>query len=197
MQRTPTMDVVEQLLLDHRVVEGLFDLYEQLDPVKLEDRREVVHEFTRELAQHANLEEQYVYPLVREVLPDGDELVDEHLHDHQEVEEMLAKLDDLEPADERFHQAAVVVVKDTREHIREEEEILLPRVQATVPRERLLEVGETVEKARSMVPTRPHPNAPKAPQAKKVIGPIAGFIDRIRDGAREGIEQARRERAGP
>jgi hemerythrin superfamily protein len=195
VEDTPSMDVVEQLLLDHRVVEGLFDLYEDLEPLKLEDRREVVREFTRELSQHANLEEQYLYPLVREVLPDGEELVREHLRDHQGVEEILAKLEDLEPADERFHQAAMVVVKDTREHIREEEGEMLPRVQAAVPRERLLELGETVEKARGVVPTRPHPGAPSTPPANMLVGPVAGLIDRIRDGAREGIEQARRERA--
>lgn len=195
MEDTPRMDVVEQLLLDHRVVEGLFDLYEDLDPIKLEDRRDVVRELTRELAQHANLEEQYLYPLVRDALPDGEDLVREHLQDHQEVEEMLAKLEDLEPADERFHQAAMVVVKDTREHIRQEEVELLPRVQAVVPRGRLLELGETVEKARGVVPTRPHPGAPSTPPANKLVGPVAGLIDRIRDGAREGIEQARRERA--
>jgi hemerythrin superfamily protein len=194
MDQTLHMDLIDQLLLDHRVVQGLFDLYEDLEPMKLQDRRDVVREISRELAQHANLEERYLYPLVREALPDADELLGDHLEEHREVEQMLSRLEDLEPSDERFHQAVMAVAGKVREHIRQEEEETLPRLRAVVPPERLRDAGAKVDKARDMVPTRPHPSSPSTPALNMVVGPIIGLVDRIRDGAREGIEQARRER---
>jgi hypothetical protein len=46
---------------------------------------------------HAVIEEEILYPAMREVLPDGDRLVDEALQEHQEAKELLSRIDGKDP----------------------------------------------------------------------------------------------------
>ena len=61
-----------------------------------EAKRQVVDQVTRELSVHAAIEEAYFYPEVKRPRGEGGELVDERLHEHQEVKETLAVLEDMD-----------------------------------------------------------------------------------------------------
>ena len=71
------MDALDVLMHDHRMVEQLFRDYQASASER--QRRGVVELLVRELSKHAALEEMFLYPLARKVLPDGDREVDEHL----------------------------------------------------------------------------------------------------------------------
>lgn len=183
-------DVLELLIRDHAAVEALFVRFERRAAEVPNPNLEVVREITRELSLHAAAEEQVLYPLMREALDDGDDLAEHGIEEHQQMKERLAAIEALDPADERWAREVMAVIGDVRHHVREEEEEQFPRVRSAVSSERLAELAGTLERVKAMAPTRPHPRAPSTPPANRVVGPVAGLIDRVRDGARRGLEEA-------
>lgn len=65
-------DVVEVLMHDHREVEGMFTQLEST--TNADQRADLVEQVTIELVRHSVAEEQWLYPAVRDTLPDGDGL---------------------------------------------------------------------------------------------------------------------------
>ena len=85
------MDAIELLSHDHRMVEQLFRDYAAA--ASEHQWRGVVDIAIRELSKHAALEELMVYPLAKQVLPDGDQEIDQQLADHMDVKKTLVGLD--------------------------------------------------------------------------------------------------------
>jgi hemerythrin-like domain-containing protein len=175
------MDAVALLKADHRTVEDLFRRYESLGVEETEQRTDVVNAFIRELSVHAAIEEQVLYPEVKDVLTGGESMADEALHEHQEAKEMLAELDRMETTDPGFDTKVRALIADVRHHVDEEETEMLPQLASAVPAAKLAELGERMERAKAIAPTRPHPHAPSTPPGNLVAGPIAAAADRARD----------------
>lgn len=178
------MDAIEVLKHDHRMVEQLFRDYDAVGgpPGGPSQRRGVVEVMVRELSKHAALEELLFYPFAREVLPgDGDRLVDSQLTGHMVVKQLLRDLDGL-PED---HDDEARLMQELREavteHINDEEGDLMPRVQDVADRQQLLDLGRTIDEAKSTAPTRPHPAAPDKPPILAVAAPLVAAYDRARD----------------
>jgi Hemerythrin HHE cation binding domain len=110
---TNHQDAISLLTSDHRTVEQLFADYER-GLQSADAKRQVVDQIIRELSVHAAVEEAYFYPEVRKALGEGGELVDESLHEHQEVKEALAALEDMDPADAAYDQKVAALIADVR-----------------------------------------------------------------------------------
>ncbi|HEX2030131.1 MAG TPA: hemerythrin domain-containing protein [Actinomycetota bacterium] len=180
------MDAISLLMDDHRTVEKLFGQWEALGTGDQEERRRVAREIIRELAIHAAVEEQFLYPTVRDRVPDGQNLFEQSLEEHQRVERILDELDKAEPADPGYDEKVGQLIRDVSEHVREEENDLLPKLREAVGQEDLDRVGNAMEAAKKLAPTHPHPAAPSTPPGNLVAGPAAGVVDRIRDALRGG-----------
>src|SRR5215217_4863469 len=165
---------------DHRTVEQLFADYERglQGP---EAKRQVVDQIIHELSIHAAIEEAYFYPEVRKALGEGSELVDESLHEHQEVKETLAALEDMDPADATYDQTVASLIADVRHHVEEEEGEMFPKLRSALSAEQLGDIGEKLADGKAKAPTHPHPAAPSSGPGAKVAGPAAGMVDRVRD----------------
>jgi hypothetical protein len=72
-------------------------------------------------------------------------------------------------------------MREIREHVKEEEGEMFPHLRQTFTAEELVEMGAKVESVKKMAPTRPHPSAPDEPPGDKLLGPVAGLFDRMRD----------------
>ena len=83
------VNAVQLLRQDHREVEQLFS---QIEAAGGAGPDEAVQEVVRELSVHAVIEEQVLYPAIREV-PGGDELADHAIDEHQAAKELLAQID--------------------------------------------------------------------------------------------------------
>ncbi|MGW2639044.1 hemerythrin domain-containing protein [Streptomyces sp. NPDC001348] len=173
------MDALELLAHDHRRVEQLFRDYHCAASDR--QRRGVVELLVRELSRHAALEEMYVYPLAKKVLADGGREIDEHLGEHMAVKERLLALDRLGEGDEQTDELVAGLRHEVEEHVREEEDVLMPGLRAAVSQRELDDLGELLAKAGQSVPTRPHPYAPDQPPALTFAGPVAAAYDRLRD----------------
>lgn len=173
------MDAIDLIEQDHRHVDSLFERFEQTDDQ--DTKRELVNQMVHELSVHAAIEEEIFYPAVREALPEGDGLVNESLHEHQEAKELLNDLDGMEPDHPTFDPTVSRLIQEVRHHVEEEETEILPALRDRLDPELLGEMGQELESAKGRAPTRPHPAAPDSPPANKLTGPAAGLVDRIRD----------------
>jgi hemerythrin superfamily protein len=172
-------DVVDVLEHDHREVEGLFDEIERTTDAS--QRRELTDQVIIELVRHSVAEEQYLYPAARERIPDGDALVDREIADHNEVEEALKALEAMDAGDSEFMTRFRQMSNEVRAHVKEEEEELFPKLREHGTADELRELGEKVQMAKKLAPTRPHPSAPDTPPLNKILGPGVGLVDRARD----------------
>lgn len=173
------MDAIELLKHDHRMVEQLFRDYAAAKSD--EQRRGVVEIMIRELSKHAALEELTVYPFAKSLLPDGAVDVDEHLSEHMAVKKTLAALDKLSAGDASEKQLVGELEHEVIQHVEEEESRFMPALRAAVDDDALTELGEQLDAAKRLAPTRPHPNIPDEPPAEAVLGAVGAIYDRLRD----------------
>ncbi len=165
---------------DHRRLEELMDAYEA-PGATAEQRGAAVHAVVRESSMHSVGEEQVFYPAIRKLLADGDLIADRGLTEHQQVKRLLADLQSMGPLDPGFDARAQVMIADLREHIRDEDTDVLPRVEQAATREQLVQMGQALERIKPLSPTRSHPLAPSRPPANRVIVPLTARLDRARD----------------
>jgi hemerythrin superfamily protein len=172
-------DVVDILTTDHHEA---IDLLQQIKiSTDAEERRDLADTVISELVRHSVAEEMYVYPAMKKYLPDGDQAVDHDVEEHKELEKTMKKLESVDAQSSDFTQLLGDLENILRDHVRDEEDEQFPQLRAQVPREELIEIGEKVENAKKLAPTRPHPMAPNNEVFHKLVGPGVGFVDRLRD----------------
>ncbi|WP_214416090.1 hemerythrin domain-containing protein [Sphaerisporangium fuscum] len=133
------------------------------------------------LSKHEAVEEQYFWPTVRELVPNGNELADHAIRQEQRAKFKLNDLIDFEPGEFRYEEMLTGFINDAREHIAFEEEQVFPELRLVIHPERAVELGTKIERAKRMAPTRPHPHTPPTPGVLKATSPFVGTADRIRD----------------
>jgi hemerythrin superfamily protein len=173
-------NVIDELVTDHREVEELFGRIEALPPGH-KDRKMYADQATMELVRHSVAEEEYLYPAVREHLPNGNAVADKEIDDHSRAEQLMKDLESCEAEDREFDRLIGMLMNEIRSHVADEEENLFPRLRETCSPETLNELGDKVRQAKKMAPTRPHPSAPDKPPMNKLLAPGAGMVDRLRD----------------
>jgi hemerythrin superfamily protein len=173
-------DIIEELVTDHREVEDLFTQIESL-PAGDARRKELADEATIELIRHSIAEEEYLYPTVREHVPDGDRIADKEIEDHSTAERTMKELEGCAASDPEFDRLMGALMREIREHVQDEEDNLFPLLRQACPQDQLNELGDKTRKAKKTAPTRPHPAAPDTPPLNKLLAPGAGLVDRARD----------------
>ena len=175
---TGSQDVIEILTTDHREVLTLVGQIPAADP---ERRRDLADTVIAELMRHSVAEEMYVYPAMRDHLPDGESKVRHDVQEHQELEEVMKELEGVDAADPRFLEVLGRLEAILRDHVSDEETEQFPLLRAHLSRDQLVEMGQKVETAKKAAPTRPHPSAPHSELFHKLVGPGVGMVDRLRD----------------
>jgi hemerythrin superfamily protein len=175
---TGDQDVVDILTTDHHEVLDLVSRIPTADPAQ---RRDLADTVIAELMRHSVAEEMYVYPAMRDRLPDGEAKVQHDIEEHQELEEVMKELEGVDAADARFLEVLGRLAEVLRDHVSDEETEHFPELRARVSADELVEMGRKVETAKKAAPTRPHPSAPHSEVFHKLVGPGVGMVDRLRD----------------
>lgn len=173
-------DAIELLTTDHREVEEFFKRYESAandDGVAHHAAENII----RELSIHAAVEEMILYPLMRKTDSGNNGLVDHSLEEHQQVKELLSKVDGRPANDPEVRKLFGELKAAVEEHVSEEEGKLFPALRSQVKAGELMALGEKMANAKAMAPTHPHPNAPNQPPGNIVAGPLAAMADKVRD----------------
>lgn len=175
----PNEDIVDILTADHREMTELLARATQTQDA--EQRRDLVETAIAEVMRHAVAEEMYVYPVMEKHLPNGKEEVEHDKQEHDEIVQVMKKLEEADAADPAFMNLVQELNKQLRHHADDEESDQFPKLRAHLSSEQLVEMGDKVQKAKHLAPTRPHPSAPHSELFHKSVGPGVGMIDRLRD----------------
>jgi hemerythrin superfamily protein len=187
------VDAISVLKDDHKLFRRLFGEFSRTTDLGAKTRERLGRRLVKELSIHAAIEEQILYPRVRNVLKKGNGLADHAIEEHQEAEELPDRLDglagddpELAPLVEQLTDSVLQHVTDSvLQHVKEEEGDLFKQLRAAVGRKDLTQWGEELKAAKRTAPTRPHPQAPTRPPANVLVGVAAGVADRARDRARK------------
>ena len=180
MTETPVeQDVVDLLTSDHHEV---LDMIAQIKTsADGEQRRDLTDTIIAELVRHSVAEEMYVYPAMKEHLPDGEEAVEHDIQEHKELERTMKRLESVDAAGPEFDGLLSELETTLRDHVNDEESEQFPELRRRIPREELVELAGKVETAKKLAPTRPHPGAPNNQLFHKLVGPGVGLVDRLKD----------------
>ncbi len=173
------VDVVDVLTSDHgEMTELIGQIWLAENP---EHKRDLADTVISEIVRHAVAEEMYVYPAMREHLPNGDEAAEHDIEEHKQIERTMKNLEGVAAGDPRFEELVRELEDLLAHHISGEETEQFPQLRANIPREELVKLASQVETAKKVAPTRPHPAAPNAALFHKLVGPGVGLVDRLRD----------------
>jgi len=165
-------------------------LLQELDGTTGSAQEEVLTRIDRLVFSHAFAEETVLWPVLRRVLPDGDALTLQVEEEHQEVNELVSALEADGPDDARRPARLARLVEVLREDVRDEEDVLFPRLQEAVSPEELRRLGRRWELMRRLSPTRPHPTVSRRPPGNALSGLPLSILDRTRDAVDAGVRRA-------
>ncbi|MDH2427462.1 hemerythrin domain-containing protein [Sphaerisporangium sp. TRM90804] len=181
-------NVFEVLERDHEEVKSMMSELESgpaargmSDGDRLARRKRQVERLITEESKHEAVEEEYFWPAVRELVPNGRELAEHAVRQEQEAKFVLNDLIGFEPGNVRHEEMLSAFIEAAREHIAYEEREVWPELRLVISPERADELGSKLQRAKRIAPTRPHPHTPPRPGVLKATGPFVGAADRIRD----------------
>jgi hemerythrin-like domain-containing protein len=178
------MDALTFLREDHKSVLGMLEVLDGAPTgsgAQASGLETMVTNLIIAESQHEAIEEQYFWPAVRSALDNGDELADEAIAQEQAGKKLLQRLHDGQPGEADFHDALAEFVKMGREHIRYEQEVVWPVFESAVSPEEREKIGQKLEVAKKIAPTRPHPDTPPNATVQKTMGTGAAVVDHVRD----------------
>ncbi len=139
-------DVFDVLEQDHRLVERLFEQYEQSDDAALAEQ------ICGELTLHTSLEEQLVYPVLGRDVPDGSELEQEARGEHNAVGGLIARVRSAGFGSDDTPRLMQEMKTAVEHHVEEEESEIFPKMRASLDEERVDELGEQVSELKQRSP---------------------------------------------
>jgi hemerythrin superfamily protein len=169
-------DVVDQVLQDHGEIKRLFNEVSAGDGNGSENFARLV----RKLAMHETAEEEVVHPLARH-LPDGDPVVEARLAEESNAKTALAHLERLGVDAPEFADELAKVRSEILAHADEEERHKLPRLRASLDRQRLERAATVFRSAERLGPTHAHAHGPESATGNLTAGGFVALADRVRD----------------
>lgn len=149
------MDAIKLIKQDHETVEGLFKRFEAAGSKAYTTKRRIADRVVKELSVHAAVEEQVLYPKMRELGGEFEEMVQEAEVEHSEAKNALRALVSLSGDDPMLDAKMAALMGGVRHHVEEEEKEMLPKFREELSREELEELGDQLNRAKKTAPTVP------------------------------------------
>jgi iron-sulfur cluster repair protein YtfE (RIC family) len=137
-------DVIQLLETDHREVEDLFAKAESTTGAA---KQQVVTKIASELTLHAAVEEEVVYPAMREA--GLNDIVDEAEQEHGKLKDLVAQLEAMDATTDEVDAVLAELKADVQHHVEEEESEGFPKLRAAVESAELESLGTAVEEAKT------------------------------------------------
>jgi hemerythrin-like domain-containing protein len=148
-------DAIVLLKNDHKDILKAFKDFENAGENATKRKGQLVDKIIELLNVHTYIENEVMYPRVRDLLPDLTEDINESFEEHHVADVLVVELAAMTPDAERFDAKTTVLMENVRHHIQEEEQDWFPKVRAGLGRKQLQEIGAAMEKARKKAPKRP------------------------------------------
>ena len=118
---------LQLLSSDHRKVEELFREFEDLKDAEDASRIAVAQKICAELTVHAQLEEELIYPWIRENIDETDMIAEAEV-EHASLKQLVAEIEPVGEPDEAFDAKVKVLSEYVKHHVKEEENEIFPEV---------------------------------------------------------------------
>ena len=148
-------DAIVLLKQDHKEIRRLFREFQQAGEDATARKGKLVDDIIELLTVHTYIENEVMYPRVRELLPDLEDDVLESYEEHHVADVLVVELAGMKPSAERFDAKTTVLIESVTHHIEEEEQDWFPKVRDGLGRKVLQEIGAEMQKARKKAPRRP------------------------------------------
>ena len=148
-------DAIVLLKDDHQQIRKVFRQFKEAGPDATAAKGKAVDRMIELLTVHTYLENEVMYPRVRELLPDVEDDVLESYEEHHVADVLVVELSMMKPDDERFDAKTTVLIENVEHHMEEEEEEWFPKVREGLGRKVLQELGAEMIELRKKAPTRP------------------------------------------
>jgi hemerythrin-like domain-containing protein len=148
-------DAIVLLKNDHKEILKTFKDFEKAGESATATKGKLVNRIIELLTVHTYIENEVMYPRVRELLPDVEDDVLESYEEHHVADLLVIELAGMKPDAERFDAKTTVLIENVRHHIEEEEQEWFPKVREGLGRKVLQELGEQMLEAKKKAPRRP------------------------------------------
>ncbi len=148
-------DAIVHLKNDHKEIRRLFDQFEKAGENAEKAKGKLVDQIIELLTVHTYIENEVMYPRVRELLPELEDDVLESYEEHHVADVLVMELYGMKPSAERFDAKTMVLIENVRHHIEEEEQDWFPKVREGLGRKALQDIGAEMLQARKKAPRKP------------------------------------------
>jgi hemerythrin-like domain-containing protein len=148
-------DAIVLLKEDHKRIRHLFKEFEQAGKGAKVHKGKIVDQILEELTVHTYLENELVYPAVRNAVPGLEDDVLESYEEHHVADVLCMELAVMSPDDEHFDAKTTVLIENVTHHIDEEEQEWFPTVRESMGRKELQQLGEAMIAKRDDAPRKP------------------------------------------
>jgi hemerythrin superfamily protein len=148
-------DAIVLLKEDHKEIRKLFRDFEAAGENATKTKATIVAKILEALTVHTYIENEGLYPAVRELLPDLDDDVLESYEEHHVADVLCMELAAMSAEDERFDAKTTVLIENVTHHVEEEEQEWFPKVREGLGRKQLQEIGEQLLELKTKAPRSP------------------------------------------
>src|SRR5919107_2812455 len=142
-------DAIVLLKNDHKDILKTFKDFEKAGEKAHATKGKLVDRMIELLTVHTYIENEVMYPRVRELLPDLEDDVLESYEEHHVADVLVMELAAMSASDERFTAKATVLIESVTHHIDEEEQEWFPQVREGLGRKALQQIGREMQAARA------------------------------------------------
>jgi len=148
-------DAIVLLKDDHKELKKLFKDFRGAGPNATATKGKIVTKIIAALTKHTYIENEGMYPQVRELAPDLEADILESYEEHHVADLLVMELTAMEAKDERFDAKTTVLIENVEHHIGEEEDEWFPKVRKELSRKQLQDIGEHPIELKKKAPTSP------------------------------------------
>lgn len=148
-------DAIVMLKDEHKDILRAFKEFEDTGDDAHKTKGKLVERIIELLTVHTYIENEVMYPRVRELVPELEADVLESYEEHHVADVLVTELAAMKPTDERFTAKTTVLIENVRHHIEEEEDEWFPKVREALGRKVLQEIGADMAEARKTAPRSP------------------------------------------
>ena len=148
-------DAIVLLKEDHKEIKRTFAAFEKAGDEAYAEKGRLVDKMIELLTVHTYIENEVMYPRVRELLPELEDDVLESYEEHHVADVLVMELSSMKATDERFTAKTTVLIENVTHHIEEEEEEWFPEVRKGLGRKALQDIGAEMQAARKKAPRKP------------------------------------------
>lgn len=154
-------DAIVILKDDHRVLRQLFRDFKAAGKKATAKKGKLVKKIIEELTVHTFLENEFMYPEVRALMPELEDDILESYEEHHVVDVLCLALYSMKPDAERFDAKMAVLIESVTDHMKEEEEDWFPKVRKGLTRATIQDLGARMLEAKKTAPRKPTDPAAK------------------------------------